>query len=178
MFKGKFQQLLCAARFLSSILLHLGIKGCTAQQKGLRFESSETWMDASAVLHPLRGVTAWLSEFQVRSMIHTSTDLFPLLFLLWLLFLFFTHTLQRFILFFSPFLFSFSFFSFWCWFGLIPAHKSQLLPTLKSLWPQSKVSCPAPGVVPFTSAAGPSNGASSLQESAPTCSSPHSWDDH
>lgn len=27
MFKGKFQQLLCAARFLSSILLHLGIKG-------------------------------------------------------------------------------------------------------------------------------------------------------
>lgn len=79
-----------------------------------------------------------------------------------------------------PFFFSlfFFFFSFCCWLGLIPAHKSQLLPTLKSLWPQSKVSCPAPGVVPFTSAVGPSNGASSLQESAPACSSPHSWDDH
>lgn len=67
-------------------------------------------MDASAVLHPLRGVTAWLSEFQVRSMIHASTDLFPLLFLLWLLFLFFAHTLQRFIPFFFFSLFSFSFF--------------------------------------------------------------------
>lgn len=180
MFKGKFQQLLCAARFLSSILLHLGIKGDgqTAQPSRRVSDLNQVrpeWMPLLSSTH---------SEESQHDFQNSRSDLWfmhPLICSLcsfcYGFYFSFSLTLYKglSLFFFSLFFF---FFSFCCWLGLIPAHKSQLLPTLKSPWPQSKVSCPAPGVVPFTSAVGPSNGSSSLQESAPACSSPHSWDDH